>query len=281
MLGEFFGLLTAASFALADVFARKTMAGGTAFAGVYNSVIINLAILWPLALLLTDPGTITTLGIIFLVVAGVFSTTLGRLTRFIGIGKLGVSGSGPLVSSAPLFAATFAITVLGEVFTPILGLGTVLIVLGVGILSLSEWRVSRVGVIVSLGSSLFFGLAENFRKLGIEEVASPPFGGAVSASVALASYTLYSKATNTSTRLAGRPRLFSALAGVATTSGLLSSFTALSLADVVAVAPLFNTTPLFALLYVKLLLRRQERITLRVLVSALVVVAGVALIVTR
>lgn len=279
--GEYLAIIGASLFGLADVLVRKGLAKGNAFSAVYTSVLMNCLILWPIALFFTDPNKVSIYAIALLAIGGFFSTTLGRLTRFIGFSKLGLAGSTPLGASFPLFAALYATLVRGEEFTAIIGLGTVLIILGVALLSQSEWKISRIGVIISIVSAVFFGIGENFRKMGVSESGSPPLGAAIGALVAISTYTIYSQASNTSTYTPKRSRFFFAAGGVASSLGLLSNFTALILSDVVIVAPLFNTTSLFGLLFTKVLLRGYEKITSRILISALIVVTGVVLVVTR
>jgi drug/metabolite transporter (DMT)-like permease len=75
-----------------------------------------------------------------------------------------------------------------------------------------------------------------------------------------------------------RAVFFFFLAGLASGSGALLSFFSLSMAPVVIVSPIQNTYPLFALLFAWMFLRRMEKISFRLLLGALFVVGGVALI---
>ena len=71
---------------------------------------------------------------------------------------------------------------------------------------------------------------------------------------------------------------FLLIAGVAAALGVMSSFFALSMAPVVLVSPIQSTNPLFSLLWSRLFLGHLERITPRVVIGTIMVVAGVALI---
>jgi len=282
MLGEIAAIVAAVFFGVNHVLVRRgLLAGGTPFAGVYTSVLVNAIILWPLALVLTNLSSIAAEGLLFLVIAGLLAPTLARLMRFVAIEKLGVAGSEPLAASEPLFAAIFAILVRGENFTLPLGIGTLLIVFGVVVLWEGVWTISRVGVAVTLASAVTFGVAANFRKLGVESVGSPTLAAAVAVSVALSSYTGYSKAFRRSTRVSKGARRFFVGGGLATTVAIVLSFTALAFSDVVVAAPLYNTTPLFALVFTRVFLSSHEKINLRILLSAALVIAGAGLVVTR
>lgn len=75
-----------------------------------------------------------------------------------------------------------------------------------------------------------------------------------------------------------RAVLFMVLAGFAASSGVAFSFSALSRAPVVVVAPISSVTPLISLALAHVFLQRLERITLRIWLGALLVVAGVILV---
>ena len=282
VLGEALAVLSAALYASGEIFVKRgLMSGGTVFRSLYITAIMNNLVLWPPALLSVDPSRIGLIGLGFLMLGGLMGSTLARMMRVVALGNLGVGGSAPLVASYPLFAALFAIAIRGEQLTATLAFGTVLIVLGVSLLFRGEWKISRLGVLVSLSAAVLFGAAESFRKLGVIEVGSPSFAAAVGAIVTLASVTSYSKATGSATGGDRRTGWLFIGCGIANSAALLTTFMALSIADVVVVAPLSNTTALFAIILAKLFLSEHERITPRIVVSALTVLAGATLIVAR
>lgn len=280
MYGELFAISAAVLWALTNILVRKGLLGGTAFSAAYISTIVNFLVLWPLALLFTDPEQIGLAGIAFLAIAGLLAATLGRIIRFLALERLGVAGSSPLVASAPLFAAAYAIA-RGEEFTAMIGGATVLIVLGVILLSEGEWKISRLGVILSLGAAMFYGFSENFRRMGLLEIESPSFGAAIGVSIALFSFSVYGKATKTHNNATGRSRLWFLAAGLSSSLALLFNYAALNITDVVVVVPLINMTTLFALFFTRVFLEQYEKVTMRTIISSLMVVAGAVLIVTR
>jgi len=69
--------------------------------------------------------------------SGLLNFPLGRFMNFSSVQRLGVSRALPVINSAPLFAATFAIIFLGEEMTAPLLIGTIAVMGGI-ILIVSE-----------------------------------------------------------------------------------------------------------------------------------------------
>ena len=75
-----------------------------------------------------------------------------------------------------------------------------------------------------------------------------------------------------------RAWVWAALGGLAAGSGITLMFLAISNAPVVVVAPILAMNPLTAILFSQIFLRGMERLTWRVLLGALLVVAGVIIL---
>ena len=282
MLGEIIAIISGSLWAANHVATRKGLSeGGSTMAAVYIGLSTNVMILWPVALFFTDLSQVGPLGLGFLVMAGIFGSLLGRLMRAVSIGKLGVAGSEPIISSSPLFAALIATTMRAEEMTLVIAIGTLLIVFGVVMTSEGQWRINKIGVAASLATAILFAFGENFRKLGIDEVGSPTFSAVIAASVGFTASFIYFKGRNPFRTASGSSKKTFLYGGFTTTGALLTAFIALSLADVVVVVPLFSTSSLFALLFARIFLRRQEKITLRIVMSVLLVISGTVLIVAR
>lgn len=76
-----------------------------------------------------------------------------------------------------------------------------------------------------------------------------------------------------------RALLWITLAGILASTGAFLSFFSLDLAPVVLVSPIFTVNPLVTLVLAAVFLRQVERITLRVFIGAILVVAGVILVI--
>ena len=75
--------------------------------------------------------------------------------------------------------------------------------------------------------------------------------------------------------------LFFFCAALIALSAQIANFIALSRAEVSVIIPLLNTTPLFAVLFSSFFLRSMETITPRILLGAILMVAGVVIITSR
>ncbi|MGH7928495.1 MAG: EamA family transporter, partial [Candidatus Binatia bacterium] len=71
------------------------------------------------------------------------------------------------------------------------------------------------------------------------------------------------------------------VAGFVASLGQLFTFMALNAGQVSVVAPLGNTTPLFIIAYSALFLRGEEKITMPVVLGAVLLVGGIAVITGR
>ena len=71
--------------------------------------------------------------------------------------------------------------------------------------------------------------------------------------------------------------LFFVLSGCCNSLGMLARYAALNKADVVFVAPLLSTEPLFVLIFTTLFLRKKEDVTVSVITGTIAIVAGIAI----
>ena len=281
LVGPLFAVASAVLFAASDIFVRKGLVRSRPLAGAYTNVLVNLFIMWPLALLLTDPREVTAQGLIIFAVAGFMAPTLGRIFRFIGLNDIGVAKASPFSATSPLFTAAFAILILHEDLTLFVVLGTLSMVLGVLYVSLGEWRgPSRKGISIILVSAVFFGMAEILRKLGIEVINSPALGVAIGASVAFVTYLLYLGVTERRVIPANGLNKFFAMSGVCSSFGLFATFIALRESPVTVVVPIFDSAPLLAVIFSAFFLKDLEVVGKKIIISVSFVVAGGALLIS-
>jgi drug/metabolite transporter (DMT)-like permease len=108
-------------------------------------------------------------GVGYFIAAGVFAPAIGRTLGYVGMEKIGVARSAPIVNTSPIFSSIFAVSILGEVWTRQNMLGTCLVILGSIVLSSSkpaagEWR--RKDIIYPLLGAVAFGVSTTLRKSG-------------------------------------------------------------------------------------------------------------------
>ena len=135
-LGVGLALISAVGFGAVAVFARLGMRHVRPTAATVASLIISAAVTMSIALAV-DAGEIAALtaaafGLILLNAA--LSYLVGRLFNFTGVRLVGASRASIIIGTAPLFSAGLAVWFLGErLSAPVLA-GTVLIIIGVGVI---------------------------------------------------------------------------------------------------------------------------------------------------
>jgi DME family drug/metabolite transporter len=220
------------------------------------------------------------------ILAGIFAPALVRWLYFVSLDRLGASISASIGSTAPVFTAILAIIFLKEKLTVSISLGIVLIITGIIILQRSidtdgDFRVRRKkDLIFPVLSAIFLGLALVFRKMGLNILDVPLFGVTVGFLTSLFFYSilfLMSKSMRHSVSMSKNDLLFLCAAGVSLTTGWLTLFYALSLGDVIIVAPLSNLQPVMVVGLSYLFLKDIEKITPKMIAGILLVLIGVLL----
>jgi DME family drug/metabolite transporter len=240
---------------------------------------------WTLALLRVPLENFWTQTIWYFVLAGIFAPGLGRTLTYVGIERVGVARSVPVVNSSPLFASVLAIFVLGEEWPLQNILGTCLVVCGVVILSRShpdkrDWRWSDL--FLPIAGALAFAVSSNLRKLGLQEENIPLMATAVTAGTAAVFVwlVLYFQGGWSAVRLTKQSFRWLLAAGVCNSIATISVFYGLSHGKVVVVEPIVSANPVLSILFTAIFLRDLEAITMRVVAGALCTVAGTILLVT-
>jgi drug/metabolite transporter, DME family len=216
------------------------------------------------------------------VAIGAVAPGLSQLLFTRAVELIGASRTAILVGISPVLSAVVAIVWLGEPFRVSLAVGTVLVVGGGTMLAWERggWRgLLTVGTALGALAAVLFAVRDNFVRWA-ERGSSVP--GVVAASCSLAAATavlvlfvLVGGDSVRRTRAAARPFFLSGLI-----YGLAYAFllTAFDRGRVTVVAPLYATESLWAVVFAAVVLREAERVGLRVLAAAVLVVAGGALI---
>jgi DME family drug/metabolite transporter len=215
-------------------------------------------------------------------VTGLFAPGISQILFTRSVGVMGPSRTAIAVGISPLLSAAIAVTVLGEPLHLALALGTLLVVAG-GTLLVRERggpaALLSFGIVLSLSAAFLFSVRDNLVRWAARGSEVPGF---VAATASLVSATLVILAVVAS-RPSARERIQRA-AWPFVPSGLVYGisyaclYTAFDRGRVTVVAPLVATESLFAVLISIVLLRSSERIGLRLLLAAVLVVGGGALI---
>jgi len=296
MLAVLYALLAAVLWGTYSILAKRALRYSNPLSGILTVLIVEASMFVSLAVFTgsffipLEPST--TLAVVTFIVAGFLAPGLGNMMMFVGIERLGVVVSSPISAASPLFAAIGAAIFLGERLTASIIGGTILLSIGIALVSQEEperkargWRetfrtMRRWDVVFPLFGAFCFGFADVVRKIGLNFFKSPILGIAIGTATSLTVFVVASTLTGMRQNISTNRRgvtLF-ALAGVLHGIGLLSLFYALSLGQVVLVKPLASAYPLFTLLLAHLFLRGVEKVTPRIVCGAMLIVLSVILI---
>jgi DME family drug/metabolite transporter len=209
---------------------------------------------------------------------------LSQIAYSNAIAASGPSRASVAVGTAPLLSSGLAVVALGEPMRPALLVGTLLVVLGGASLAWERERPAHFaayGIVLALLCAVLFAFRDNLvRDLTLDSGVEPLvgttaslFGAAIALILAVAVRT--PRQTAARLRASARPFLPAAvLLGVAYTA----LFLALDRGKVTIVAPLNATQSLWAVLFAAVLLRQHEQIGRRLVLAAVLIVAGSALV---
>jgi len=213
---------------------------------------------------------------------GAFVPGLSQLLVVHAVRGAGASRAGILFGMAPLFSAVIAIVAFGEPLRWPLAAGTLLVVAGGVVL---VWEGERpadyraYGAALAVGVAVAFGLRDNVARAVTEDVAADPLAQATAlmlgASVVLVANLLLRPSALSRLRSSFGPF---ATSGVVTAVAQASLFEALDRARVTVIAPLVGTGVLWTVVFAAIFLGRSELVGRRLVVVALLVVAGGALV---
>jgi drug/metabolite transporter (DMT)-like permease len=221
----------------------------------------------------------------FLVI-GAFVPGLSQLLVVHAVHGAGASRAGILFGMSPLFSALIAIVAFGEPFSWPLAVGTLLVVGGGVALAWERERPAgyrAYGAVFAVTVAVAFGLRDNVARAVTEDVAAEPLAQATAvmlgASLVLLANLLRRPSALARLRTASAPFAFS---GVVTALAYAALFEALDRARVTVVAPLMGTGVLWTVVFAAVFLGRSELVGRRLVLVALLVVAGSTLVgVTR
>ena len=216
------------------------------------------------------------------VLAGMIAPGCSHVLFFRAVRDVGPARAAVLVGTAPVVAGLIAIAFLDEPVRAALIAATLLIVSGGVALAGERVRPEsfrRAGVALALAATALFATRDNVaRELQLESEVSPLAVAAATVAggaVVVAGYLLATRRAGMLRGLALRTWLPAGLLFAASYAAL---FEALERGRVTVVSPLVATESLWGVVFAGLVLRRSELIGKRLVVGALLIVAGSALI---
>jgi drug/metabolite transporter (DMT)-like permease len=281
---KFLGLLTALLFGLVPVTLKLAFRHGGA-TGVGMIIGLSLAVpanLLVLVLVRPDLSVLTPFAIAAFALGGLAGSGVGRRWNYNAINLVGPSRTATIWTASPVVTALLAAVLYGEEVTPIRWAAIAAIVAGAALVTWIpgtgvQGFVSR-GILYALAASALFGIRPLVLKAGLLESDVPVAASTIGAAAALA-YALVMEDLEKLriTRFDKAVALF-LVGAVLQTAAQLVLTVGIAEGEVSVVYTLTAASPLITLVGTRLFLRGAEDVTPRLVVGALITVAGVVVL---
>lgn len=287
MMGLAFAFLFAILMGVASIFSRRGLEDGSFYAMLVLSLAIGSPIFLAITALTTGFADTPIDGVLYAAAGAVVGSVLGRSLYFLGINYLGPGKSLSINATSPLYAAALAWVVLDETITSLVVAGTLVIVVGIVVLSRdvrteTERSDHSVAVVLyPLVGAMFAAVAVTLRKIALTTGIAPIEAATVNMVVGflVVSPTL---ATRWRAELVeidrGALRNF-AVASTIMALAFVFYFLGLRITNASVFFPLVQTQPLFAALLSGAFLGRLEIVSRWTVAGSAVIVTGAALVV--
>jgi drug/metabolite transporter (DMT)-like permease len=277
---EVYGLIAALSFGLNAVLVRKALKHTTPATATISVAAVQTLILS--TLLVFDLPTFNLEAVGYFIAAGFLAAILGRTFNYMSIEKLGVPVSTSLVGTNPLWAMILGVVFLGEVMTLSTISGSILVVVGVALISGwgkdSNLNLRDMGI--PLASAFFYAASSAVRKIGLNILPESVLGAVVGAMTGLIAYPILMRLIGRTNefKFSRKSAPFLIAGGITTSIAWISMFMATQQGPVGVVSAIIGANPLFGLVLSVVLLKDTESITPQVIIGCLTIVAAVIVI---
>ena len=228
--------------------------------------------------------------LLWIVAFGVVQFAIGRSSAYTGLSTIGASRVALFISTQVPFAALFAIAFTGESLGLLVAVGTLAVMLGLLLASgdslTKGWRTDRrylIGCIAGLVAGAATGGSTVLAKQAVSVYDSPlaiTALGMMAAMFLVVPIVSVLAARNPAVRSFDWKSMgFVGISGLSTTLSIVAQVFAVRRADVVIVAPILATFPLWTLMLSHIFISRLEQITLRLIIGTIVTVVGVIAVV--
>jgi drug/metabolite transporter (DMT)-like permease len=288
MIGTTLALLSAAASGISVVLVGKYSKETNALNMSLIISLVGMAILWPLAILLTNFQAANIEGFALFAIGGILTPGLVRLFYYAGLKRLGTSVNSSIFSIYPLYSSLLAVIMLSEILSMENWIGILCVVLGVVFVEMSSSEINggdksaRKNLIFPVLGGLTLGISSIIRKYALDVYNAPVFGVAVAYTFSLLPYFLMlmlSASTRKELSLKRDFRFFWK-AGIGQALSWILSFYALSYEQVSIITPLLSIEPLFVAFFAYFYLRELERVSPKLVASIVLTVLGVILVMT-
>jgi drug/metabolite transporter (DMT)-like permease len=102
-MAEYYAFQAAICFSIAHIFVRRGLVYSNALTGSLISLGTTAAIFWLLAVLFIPLSNMIEPAMASLIAAGIFAPGIGHTLGYIGMERIGVARSAPIVNTSPIF----------------------------------------------------------------------------------------------------------------------------------------------------------------------------------
>lgn len=284
-LGHVYALTAGVIWGFTPIFTKKAMAGASVrlvlvFGSTSGSLLLFLlAVLRGESVWIPEPPS-TILAFIYI---GITGSLIGRSLYIKGIEKVGGARATSVVNASPLITSFLAVAFLGEQFTPVIGVGILLIVLGIYLISSQRSQAGslhfrRIDLLWPISSACIYSINPVIKRFGMTLSQSPLIGAlyshSTSAVIFLISFLIRPDWQEVR-RLSLRHLTYLILSGCSMSLGAYFTFLAVSNQPAIVVSAIWRVSPLISLGLSFFLLREVERVTLHDVFGTLAIVGGV------
>ena len=225
-------------------------------------------------------------GVIWYMLIGLFGSSIGRYMIFGSMRLIGLARTQIMVQSVLVWSALMGVFILGERFSAGVAGGTLAIMVGAFLLvykresakeESGEKEVALVYFLVPVIASFLFSLTFVFRKYALVVLPSESLGIAISTITASALLLLampFTKEEGGVKDLNSRGLVTIACGVVANIIAALCFWTAFREGEVVQVVPINRLSVLWVIIFSWFFLKKQESITLRIVIGGVLSVVG-------
>jgi len=266
--------------------------------GALISLVASTLLAGTLALVFEFRAVITlpAIAMVWLFANGILTYLGGRSQQYIAINLIGASRVTPIVGSAALFSALYAVTLtrmgvsgFNEELNPLLGLGTVIVVVGLALTGGnflrqswgSDWK-SVAGYGLAILAAACYGASTLSGRVLSIQFGSPLIMAAGSMFFAtLLLSPVFGREAAQKAVGSGWAACYVFLAGFAAACAVMSLYFAVTRegSNILVLAPIVSCNPLVTLFLARIFLRHTESITVELVMGTLMAVGGVALVV--
>ena len=295
--GAFFAALASTSWAAGACFARVGMQQVGSRTGTFISLVAGFVTISVVAWGIDSRALFAVSGstILWFALLGLIQFPGGRFLNYTGIRLAGVVRTTSISGTSPLFAALLAILFLGEQVTSSIFLGTVAVAMGLALVMSQRGAFSStqsqevqasgtgrvaMGLLCAVAGAAAYGTAHAIARYVVTNAAPAPVTAAYT--IFFGMLFLFIISVPHLKRDLQAPRwalIMMTMAGVCSSFGILLMYTALARAPVILAAPIVASYPLIAMIFTHIFLQRLERVTLPMVLGAILVAVGMTFVV--